>query len=412
MPLVNNNRPMVDLPSWEQLSNAPANSAAGSAFCDDNERYAYILFSATSFWRFDTWADAWQQLASPPGGTLAAGSCIRYVKQIGSQVGSGVTGSVFALLASGTAVTMYRYMPALNAWSAALSVTNVPATWGTDGRLVCPEPTLNAYQGGYHSSVALNTITTTAAAASGATTLSVSALPLALPANAVLNFGTVAAPLWAVVNAAAAAGATALTVAPLSAAIGSGLSAYWYADMFLFGNNATQAYRYNFAGNAWSTTSANSGTPALAAVPAAPGAGTVACWLPGSGASDALNTLVVLRGAASSSLFSYNLATNTWTSISYQPATETFTTGSSSAVRSDANGKNAKLIVKKDTTGRIYQLDMAALTMTPLATQNIIGEGAALVGDKMFAVRSPDGIDYMHMLLSTSPYMLRSGLFF
>lgn len=138
----------------------------------------------------------------------------------------------------------------------------------------------------------------------------------------------------------------------------------------------------------------------------------MACWLPGSGASDALNTLVVLRGAASSSLFSYNLATNTWTSISYQPATGTFTTGSSSAVRSDANGKNAKLIVKKDTTGRIYQLDMAALTMTPLATQNIIGEGAALVGDKMFVVRSPDGIDYMHMLLSTSPYMLRSGLFF
>lgn len=412
MPLINNNRPMVDRPTWEQLTNAPTNSAAASAFCDDNERYAYILFSATSFWRYDTWADTWQQLASPPGGTLAAGSCVRYVKQIGQLVSGKASGSVFAMLASGTAVVFYRYSTALNAWSAALSVTNVPAAFGTDGRLVCPEPALNAYQGGYHSAVALNTITTTAPASAGATTVAVSALPLTLPNQAILNFGTVAAPVWAALTAAASAGATSLTVSALPASIGSGLSAYFYADMFLIGNNATQMYRYNFAANAWTTTSANSGTPALAAMPAAPGAGNAACWLPGSGASSAADTLIVLRGAASSSVYTYNMVTNAWGTLAYNPSTETFTTGSASATQSDASGKNAKLIVKKDTTGRLFRLDMLAAEMTPLATQNIISEGTALVGDRMFAMRSPDGIDFVTMQLSTSPYMLRTGLFF
>lgn len=412
MPLPNNNRPMVDRPLWEQLNDAPTNSTAGASFCDDNERFAYILFSATSFWRYDTWADTWQQLASPPGGTLAVGSCVRYVKEIGYQLNGKVYGSVFALIASGTAVVFYRYNTALNAWSAALSVTNVPATWGTDGRLVCPEPALNAYQGGYHSAVALNTITASATAAINATTISVTALPLALPNGAVINFGTAAAPVWAVLTAAAAAAATSITVSPLLAAVNSGSVAYWYADMFLFGNNATVMYRYNFAGNAWTTTSANAANPALPAVTAAPGAGCVACWLPGSGASDAANKLILLRGAASASVYTYNLVTNTFATVTYAPATETFTTGSTSAIRSDATGKNAKLILKKETTGRCYQLDMAALEMTPLATQNLVNEGTALVGDRMFAMRSPDGIDFVNMLASTSALMVRTGLYF
>lgn len=412
MALTNNNKPIVDRPMWEQLTSAPANSAAGSAFCDDNERFAYILFSATSFWRYDTWADTWQQLASPPSGTLAAGSCIRYVKEIGAQLNGKVYGSVFALIASGTAVVFYRYNIALDAWSAALSVTNVPAAFGTDGRLVCPEPALNAYQGGYHSAVALNTITASATAAINATTISVTALPLALPNGSVLNFGTAAAPVWAVLTAAAAAAATSIAVSPLIAAVNSASVAYYYADMFLFGNNATVMYRYNFAANAWTTTSANAANPALPAVTAAVGTGVVACWLPGSGDANALNRIQVLRGAGTAAMYEYDLVANTFSTITYYPLTETFSTGTSSAIRQDGNGKNAKLLLKKDVTGRVYEFDRVTTTLTPKATQNLISEGAALVGDKMFAIGSADGIEYVNLLLSTSPYMLRTGLFF
>lgn len=407
--MANNNKVLIDQPMWEQLVNTPAASAAAVALVDDNERFIYTLISAVSFWRYDTWAGTWQQLASPPGGTLAAGSCLRYVKQIGTQLLGEVYGSVFAFMAAGASVTFYRYDIATNTWSAALSVVNIPAAFGTDGRLICPEPMLNAYQGGYHSAVALNTITTTGAA-QGATALPCTALPLALPAGAVLNFGTAAAPLWAVLTAAAAASATSLTVAPLIATIGAA-TAYFYADMFLFGNNATAVYRYNFAANAWATTSANAGNPAIPAVTAALGAGHVACWLPGSGDANALDRIIIFRGTATSAFYEYSLTNNTFSTIAVNPATETFTTGSCSGIRW-TNSKAAKLLLQKDATGRILEFTRPNLRLTPKATQYLMASGAALVGDRMSVLSTTDGIEYCYLWPSTSSFFLRTGLFF
>lgn len=411
MPIANNNIPGIDAPVWEQLPSAPAASAAGVAMVDDNDRFIYYLISATAFWRFDTWAQTWQQLANPPGGTLAAGSCLRFVKQMGSQVAGVVYGSVYALIASGSAVVFYRYDIATNTWSAALSVTNVPAAFGTDGRLICPESALNGYLGGYHSSVALNTVTATATAAAGATTIAVSALPLALPSGAVLNFGTAAAPVWAVLTAAAAAAATSITVSALVAQVTSASVAYWYADMFLLGNNATAMYRYNIAGNAWTTTSANGGNPALAAVTAAPGAGIVACWLPGSGDANALDRIILVRGGATATIYEYSLTGNSWSTVTFYPATETFTTGTASGIRQDANGKNSKLILQKDATLRFFEFNRQKSTMTPLASLMQVSSGAALVGDRCTVLRV-QGIDMLYAIPSTSSYFLRTGLFF
>lgn len=412
MALTNTNKQMVDRPLWEQLTGSPAAGAAAVCCVDDKERFQYWLFSATSFWAYDSWADTWQQLASPPGGTLAAGSCMRFVQQMGGQVNGKTFGSVYALIASGAAVVFYRYNIADNTWSAPLSVVNVPAAFGTDGRLICPEPALNAYQGGYHSAVALNTVTASATAAQGATTISVTALPLALPAGARLNFGTLAAPIWAVLTAAAAAAATSITVSPLIAQVTSAAVAYWYADMFLVGNNATVMYRYNINGNAWTTTSANAANPALPAVPAAPGAGCVLAWLPGSGDANALNSLILVRGAATSTIYEYSLVTNTIAALTYYPSTETFTTGTGSGIRQDASGKSKSILLRKDATGRVYEFTRQDLRMVPKMTQNLIAEGAAVVGDKVSCMRSPDGVDFLYMLLNTSSYFLRSGLYF
>ena len=407
--MANNNKPLIDQPVWEQLVNTPAASAAAVCCTDDNERFIYTLISATAFWRFDTWAGTWQQLASPPGGTLAAGSSIQFIKQMGAQVLGEVHGSVYAFMAAGASVTFYRYDIGTNTWSAALSVTNVPAAFGTDGCLMCPEPALNAYQGGYHSAVALNTIATTGAA-QGATTLPCTALPLALPSGAVLNFGTAAAPLWAVLTAAAAAAATSLTVSPLIATIGSA-TAYWYADMFLFGNNATVMYRYNINGNAWTTTSANAANPALPAVTAALGAGHKVVWLPGSGDTNALDRLIVSRGTATSAFYEYSLTNNTFSTITPAPATETFTTGTAYALRY-VNSKAAKLLIQKDATGRIVEFTRTNLRITPKATQYLVASGAALVGDRMSVLSSSDGVEYCYFWPSTSSFFFRTGLFF
>lgn len=329
--------------------------------------------------------------------------------QMGSQVNGEIFGSVYALIASGAAVVFYRYDIGTNTWTSALSVTNVPAAFGTDGKLMCPEPALNAYQGGYHNAFALNTITATSTATAGATSIAVSALPLALPANAVLNFGTATAPVWAVTTASAAASATSITVSALIAQVTISSVAYFYADMFLTGNNATQLYRYNIAGNTWSTTSANSGTPALAAATAALGAAHIACWLPGSTETNALNRIIILRGTATATIYEYDLVTNTFSTLTYYPSTETYTTGSSSAICVE-NYKNAKLLIQKDSTGRIYKFDRKRLRLEPICTQNLIAGGTALVGDKSTLLKSSDGICFLYTMLNTSSYFLRTAL--
>jgi hypothetical protein len=65
----------LDLPTWEWLRFAPAASATGiscaasadnSRFHWQHGRYIYYLITAVSFWRYDTWTDSYQQLASPP----------------------------------------------------------------------------------------------------------------------------------------------------------------------------------------------------------------------------------------------------------------------------------------------------------------------------------------------------------
>lgn len=411
MPITNNNKVIIDQPVWEQLIFAPAASAAGVCMVDDGGRFIFVLFSATSFWRYDTWGGTWQQLANPPGGTLGAGTCMQYTKMLGDQFPVSSTGivygSVLALITSGTgAPTWQRYNIATNSWTA-LSITNLPATFGTNGAIAFPSPALNNYTGGYHTGV-LQTITATAAAALGATSVAVSALPTALPANAVLNFGTAASPKFAVLTAAAAAAATSITVRPLNVALTGVETALWYDHMYLVGNNATQMYCYTLSSNAWSLTSANAGNPALPAVTAAPGAGSALKWLPGNNT----DRLVCVCGAASSSVYLYNLVANTWSTLTFHPSTEKFSTGTCFGVELDSNNKPIRVLIQKDATNRVYRLDIANGTITPIATQWLLAQGTAVVGDKASVLKTSDGIQFFYMILNTSSSFVRTPLFY
>jgi hypothetical protein len=77
MPTLNKNTltSQVDLPTWEWTRFAPAVSSAISSTCSadngnflasEHGRYLYYLISATQFVRYDTWADMYQQIQSPP----------------------------------------------------------------------------------------------------------------------------------------------------------------------------------------------------------------------------------------------------------------------------------------------------------------------------------------------------------
>lgn len=85
MSLINNLRKQVDMPVWEWARFAPAVSAASSCSCTPDNgafhisfgRYIYYFISSTSFWRYDTWADSYMQLASAPI-TAATWSSMRF----------------------------------------------------------------------------------------------------------------------------------------------------------------------------------------------------------------------------------------------------------------------------------------------------------------------------------------------
>ncbi len=65
--MANNNKLTVDLPFFELCNQAPTATSATSAMCtveDGSNRYIYYL-TASTFYRYDTVADTWQQLANP-----------------------------------------------------------------------------------------------------------------------------------------------------------------------------------------------------------------------------------------------------------------------------------------------------------------------------------------------------------
>ena len=463
---------MVDQPMFEQLAFAPSTNIAGSNIVDDGERFIYFHAQSTSaastFWRFDTWSNVWQQLANP---TLAAGTVANmfYTTAMGSQLNGTVNGAIYLFKGNGTTCGLYKYDISLNAWTT-LSITGVPATFATDCYLMYPSVGRNNYETAYHAGVT-RTITTTANALAGATTVSVSATAEAMAIGTALRFGaydiTVTAealkgatsltvsgateamkagsifktrdgkeiclsadslagattlsvqPLlqkllvntkvkiekFAVLTVAAALGATSLTVTALRVGIPSGSTAGYYGNAYLVGNNATVMYRYNIGAGAWYTTSANSGNPAIPAVTGTVGTGCALKWLP----ADAPDKLWCIRGNATSSIYQYDLVTNTWSTLTYYPSTETFTTGTMVASR-DVGGKQATLFIQKDATMRVFEFVPYRNTMQTALFQNLYPTSTALVGDKSCTMTSPDGVEFFYIMLHNTTAFLRCAL--
>jgi hypothetical protein len=318
MPITNNNLPVIDLPVWEILQPLPIASSIGVCMCCDKRgsgRTAYLLISATQFWRYDLYANTYQQLANPPGGTVGGGTVMTF------DPSQGTAGVVWALISSGVgAPTWQMYDIATNTWTVK-SVVNLPATFGTDAGLVHTDSTYNA----------------------------------------------------------------------------AGNDDFIY----LIGNAGTVLYRYSISGNAWIAT--------LAAVPAAVGAGCSIHWLPGYDT----NKLVALRGAASNNIYEYNISGNTWASVTFQPTTETFTTGTMACTR--GGGTGSRLLVQKDATMRVYELAFTApatATFLPVVTQYLVTPGAAIAGDRFFYVKEANGVEFLYFGVPTSSVLLRTPLFF
>lgn len=178
-------------------------------------------------------------------------------------------------------------------------------------------------------------------------------------------------------------------------------------DNFLYyiGNAAVAMYRYDITANTWSTLAPG------AARAAAPGAGMSGHWIHSVGESDWNNESAILngryiysfQGGGFAALHRYDIAGNTWATITYAPNGETFTTGTKYALHNDY------LYIQRDATGRWFYYDFARSEMFPWSTM-LYPQGAAVVGDTAFDVVVKDTTPetyFVYMLLNTSNILLR-----
>lgn len=179
--------------------------------------------------------------------------------------------------------------------------------------------------------------------------------------------------------------------------------------LYYIGNNAVTLYRYSISTNTWVTITPNVARAAAAA------AGCSAHWIygvtdplwVGTNGSGVINgrRIYSFRGGGSAVLDYYDIPSNTWVNaVTYAPATETFTTGSVRCY----DGKNS-IYIHKDATGRWFRYDIPYNNMVPWSTM-LYPNSTAVVGDTCFDIKYRDGdteIEYIHMILNTSPVHLR-----
>ena len=469
--IVNDNSFGIHLPDWEQLQFAPATGIAGTNIVDDGQRFIYKYFqistTAAQFWRYDTWCDCYQQLATPPTQTGTVANMF-YTNNIGGQWSGRTHGAIYLFVGNGTVCYLYKYDVATNAWSANLGTTNVPAAFGTDCYFGHPGPSRNNFEGGYHTA-ALRTITVGATPiAVGATSATVAALPEAMPVGARLRFGTFNITITSAVakgatalavsalpqgiaagivltlpngidvgvSSAAAAGATSIPIFPLQKAIESGtvITVQRYvvltaaaaasatsitiaSSLYTIETGATALYygnAYLIGNNATQIYRYNFGAAAWyttsansgnPAFPALPGAAGAGCAIKWLPGC-APEKLWVLRGGGTSNTYMYDLYANTIATETYYPSTETFTTGTSVASR-EIGGKQCSLLIHKDATNRIYEGVPFKNTLEPKLNQNQLTHSTAVVGDKSCCITTPEGQEYYYLLLHSSTSFVR-----
>lgn len=301
----------------------------------------------------------------------------------------GLNGSV-------AAASFRKYDYATNTWT---TLANMPASFGTDAKLVA---TPSIVDGAFKSFA-----TGTATSATGTTLVQTGKTWTPsqwINSQVRITAGTGAGQIRTIT----ANTADSLTVATWTTTPDS-TSQYAIEGnddfLYLLGNNAVTLYRYSISANTWSTL-----TPGAARA-AAPGAGMSAHWVHSAPEADWNSESAIvngrwiysLQGAGTGALHRYDIAGNTWQTVTYSPASETFTTGSAYALH------NGILYIQKDATGRWFALDFVRAELFPWGTM-LYPQGAAVVGDTAFDVIYKDGateISYVHMAHNTSTIHLR-----
>jgi len=289
---------------------------------------------------------------------------------------------LFVLINAGTiGAGSFRSYDPLTGVATSLTTTGLPATFGTEGRLVSTS-SVDAFATGTATAGAASTLTN--ASKTWATNKWVNFQVRIIAGTGIGQVRTIASNTGTVLTV-----SSNWTVNPDATSVYNieGNDDYLY----LLGNNAVTMYRYSFSGNSW-TTMAPTAARAAAMV-----AGGGANWIQLTGdtnfddesTGNAGKYIFSFRGGAGAILDRFDITGGTagagaWAAITYINQSETFTTGSSYA----AFGRY--IICRKDATHRYFKYSVRGNYMEPLAT-NLYPDGAALLGDKTWVKNYMEG---------------------
>ena len=304
----------------------------------------------------------------------------------------------FFVLATGTLASgsFRRWDIATMAWST-LSITALPATWGTDGRMVTPAIYDSTYDSGTASAGAATTITDATKAWT---------VDQWINAQVRITGGTGIGQIRMITDS----DATSLTVATWTTNPDATSTYKIEGDensIFLLGNNAVTMYKYSISGNTWATvapTTARSGAPIAGMSANFVGKTGNTVWADITDIKDG-RYIYSLRGGTSV-LDRYDIAGGTggagaWLAITYSPSLQTFATGDS------AFWDYENIIIAKEGTAaipqRFYQYNVVDNVMTPFSSDWYFG-GAALLGNKIWVKKlsSLGTVRWLYCLQSTA----------
>ena len=258
-----------------------------------------------------------------------------------------------------------------------LTTTNLPATWATDGIIVSTPSNTRVFASG-------------TATAGGATTLTNSAKTWTTNQWSNYQVRITAGTGIGQVRSIASNTGTILTVSAAWTTNPDATSQYAIEGnddfLYILGNAAVAMYRYSISANTI-TLLAPTATRATT-----PGAGMSANWVWNTGDTFWQNESSIqdgryiysFRGIATTELHRYDVALNTWATITYVRAGETFTTGSSWALY------GRYIYGMKENGGRFFRYDVTDNNIQPVTT-DFYPQSTAVVGGKMFIAVYSDG---------------------
>jgi hypothetical protein len=282
------------------------------------------------------------------------------------------TGRFFIWNAGTMSASSFKvYDPLLGTWTS-LSVTGMPATWGTDGKMVVT-PSYDVYASGTTTSATSNTLTN-----SSKTWTTNQWTNYQIRITSGTGIGQV--------RTIASNTGTQITVSANWTVTPSTNSVFEITGnddfIYLLGNGAVTMYRYSISSNSWTTLSPTT------ARSSAPSTGMSANWMPNASAfgwdneSSIRNGRYIFsfRGGATATLHRYDIALNAWVEITYPGAAETFTTGSSYVVM------DRYIYIRQNNLSRMFKFSVSGNYLEPIGT-TFYPESTALMGDKMWGVK-------------------------